>query len=80
MGAGRGDLEQSRSAHLFKRKSEAEQKNEATDTQPLVKFRLRQLINQNKERVRIVENYKKTMAAIWKSFEEIKEESGTGDL
>lgn len=31
-----------------------EQKNEATDTQPLVKYRLRQLINQNKERIRIV--------------------------
>jgi hypothetical protein len=80
VGVGRGNLELSRSGHLFKRKSEMEQKNEATDTQPLVKYRLRQLITQNKERVRIVENYRKTMAAIWKSFEEIKEESGTGDL
>jgi hypothetical protein len=49
-----------------------EQKKEATDTQPLVKYRLRQLINQNKERIRIMENYRKTMSAIWKSFEEIK--------
>jgi hypothetical protein len=57
-----------------------EQKNEATDTQPLVKYRLRQLINQNKEKIRIVENYRKSMTAIWKSFEEIKEESGTNDL
>lgn len=46
-----------------------EQKNEATDTQPLVKHRLRQLITQNKERVRIIENYRKTMTAIWKGFE-----------
>ena len=45
-----------------------EQKNEATDTQPLVKYRLRQLITQNKERVRIIENYRKAMTAIWKSF------------
>ena len=57
-----------------------EQKNEATDTQPLVKYRLRQLITQNKERVRIIENYRKAMTAIWKSFEQIKEESGTSDL
>lgn len=77
----KGNLRGSKSKnYLFKRKSEMDQKNEATDTQPLVRYRLRVLIGKNKERMRIIENYRKTMTAIWKSFEEIKEESGIGDI
>lgn len=49
-----------------------EQKNEATDTQPLVRYRLRQILAKNKERIRIIENYRKSMSAIWQAFEEIK--------
>lgn len=55
-------------------------KNEGTDTQPLVRYRLRHLLTKNKERVKIIDSYRKTMQAIWKSFQQIKEESGISDL
>ena len=67
-------------SQVLKRKSEAETKKECTDTQPLVKHRLRNLLLRNKERVKIIDTYRKTMEAICKSFEEIKEESGVSDL
>lgn len=66
-------------SYLFKRRSEFDPNGDTTDTQPLVKYRLKNLINSNKEKLRIVESYKKGMHAIWQSFEDIKEESG-GDL
>jgi chromosome segregation ATPase len=45
----KGNLRGSKSKnYLFKRKSEMDQKNEATDTQPLVRYRLRVLISKNK--------------------------------
>jgi hypothetical protein len=59
-------------SYLFKRRSEFDPKGDATDTQPLVKYRLKNLINSNKEKLKIVENYKKGMHAIWQSFEDIK--------
>jgi len=46
-----------------------DQKTEATDTQPLIRYRLRHLLAKNKEKVKIIENYQKTMEAIRKSFE-----------
>lgn len=52
----------------LKRKSELDSTNEATDTQPLVRYRLRHLLTKNKERVKIIDSYRKTMEAIWKSF------------
>jgi hypothetical protein len=67
-------------SYLFKRRSEFDHKSDATDTQPLVKYRLKKLINSNKEKLRIVENYRRGMHSIWQSFEDIKEESGIGDL
>ena len=64
----------------MKKKSEVEVKPENIDTQPLVKLKLKNLINKNKEKIKIMDSYKKNMNAIWKSFEEIKEESGISDL
>ena len=34
--------------HMLKRKSKAEKKNEATDTQPLLRYRLKNLLAKNK--------------------------------
>ena len=59
--------------HVLKRRIENEAKNEGTDTLPLVRYRLRHLIAKNREKVKVIESYRKTMEAIWKSFEEIKE-------
>jgi len=39
-----------------------------TDTLPLVRYRMRHLIAKNKERVKVIENYRKTMEAITKGF------------
>jgi hypothetical protein len=50
------------------------------DTQPITKLRLRNLISQNKEKIKIIDNYKKNMHLIFENFEEIKEESGIQSL
>jgi len=44
----RENLCESNSNSQFKRKSEVDQKNETTDTQPLIRYRLRQLLTKNK--------------------------------
>lgn len=56
-------------SQLLKRKSQLQTKKEGTDTQPLVRYRLRHLLLKNKERTKIIDSYRKTMEAIWKSFE-----------
>jgi len=53
---------------LMKKRNEVEQKNESTDNLPFVRYRLRHLIAKNKEKVKVIENYKKTMEAIWRGF------------
>ena len=65
---------------LIKKRNETEPKNESTDNLPFVRYRLRHLIVRNKEKVKVIENYKKTMEAIWRGFEDIKEESGINDI
>lgn len=56
------------------------QATETSDTQPIVKLRIRNIIHQNKEKIRIAELYKKNMEKIQQSFEDIKRESGICDL
>ena len=53
---------------------------ETSDSQPIVKLRLKNLIHRNKERIRVGEQYKKNMEMIARSFEEIKKESGINSL
>ena len=53
---------------------------ETSDSQPIVKLRLKNLIHKNKERIRVAEQYKKNMEMIARSFEEIKKESGINSL
>jgi coiled-coil domain-containing protein 63/114 len=55
-------------------------KAEAIDTQPIVKLRLRNLISKNKEKLKIIEQYKKNMSLIYQNFQEIQEESGVQSL
>lgn len=45
---------------------------EGSDSQPLVKYRLKSLLHKNKERIKVADQYKKNMEMIAKSFEEIK--------
>ncbi len=45
-----------------------------------MKLRLRNLIAKNKEKIKIIDQYKKNMHLIYQNFEEIKEESGIQDL
>lgn len=58
----------------------AKQTTETSDTQPIVKLRIRNLMHENKQRIKIAEMYKKSMQKIEQSFEEIKKESGIHDL
>jgi hypothetical protein len=53
---------------------------EAADTAPIVKLRIRNLMFANKEKIKIAEMYRKNMAKIEQSFEEIREESGISEL
>ena len=55
-------------------------KNETTDNQPLVRLRLKNLLIKNKEKVKVIDQYKKTMSVIQQSFEEMMEKSGINDL
>jgi coiled-coil domain-containing protein 63/114 len=55
-------------------------KNETTDNQPLVRLRLKNILHKNKEKVKVIEQYKKTMTIIQQAFEEMKEKSGINDL
>ena len=64
----------------MKRKSEIQEKHESTDNLPFVRYRLRHLIARNKQRVKVIENYRKTMETIWRGFEDIKEESAINDI
>ena len=47
--------------NFYRRSQEGEAKTETTDSFPLVKHRLRRLLQENKERQKIIENYTKTM-------------------
>ena len=53
---------------------------ETSDSQPIVKLRLKNLLHRNKERIRVAQHYKRNMEMIAKSFEEIKKESGINSL
>ncbi len=57
-----------------------QKQTQTSDTQPIVKLRIRNLMHLNKEKIKIAEMYKKSMEKIWQSFQEIKEESGIHDL
>ena len=65
----KGTIVEKKEKGSLKKKSEVEVKSENIDTQPLVKLRLKNLISKNKEKIKIIDSYKKNMNAIWKSFE-----------
>ena len=54
---------------LMKHRGEIDPKDECTDTLPVVRLRMRQLIVKNKERVKVIDSYRKTMEAIRNGFE-----------
>ena len=55
-------------------------KPETIDTQPLLKFRLKKMIKSNKNKIKMIEQYKKHMKTIEEAFDEIKKKSGINDL
>ncbi len=57
-------------------KFEKDQKPEPIDTQPLLKHRLKKLIKSNKNKIKMIEQYKKHMKQIEEAFNEIKKSSG----
>lgn len=50
------------------------------DTQPLLKFKLRRIISSNKEKLKMIDQYKKHMLMIEHAFDEIKAKSSISDL
>ncbi len=61
-------------------KYEKNSKPEAIDTQPLLKHRLKMIVTSNKEKLKIIEQYKKHMKLIEEAFNDIKEKSGINTL
>ena len=55
-------------------------KPEIIDTQPLLKYRLKKIIVSNKEKIKMIEQYKKHMKMIEEAFNDIKAKSGIEDL
>lgn len=55
-------------------------KPETIDTQPLLKFRLKKLVRANKNKIKMIEQYKRHMKTIEEAFDEIKKKSGINDL
>ena len=49
-------------------KFEKDQKPEPIDTQPLLKHRLKKLIKSNKNKIKMIEQYKKHMKQIEEAF------------
>lgn len=50
------------------------------DTQPLLKQRLKKIVSSNKEKLKMIEQYKKHMRMIEEAFDDIKEKSGITTL
>lgn len=61
-------------------KLEKEGKPEAIDTQPLLKQRLKKIVASNKEKLKMIEQYKKHMQLIEEAFDDIKAKSGINTL
>ncbi|EAR84486.1 outer dynein arm protein (macronuclear) [Tetrahymena thermophila SB210] len=53
---------------------------ETMDTQNLLKHRLKKIIANNKEKVRVIEQYQKNLRVIDEAFQQIKEGSGITDI
>ena len=53
---------------------------ETSDSQPLVKNRLRNILLRNKEKIKICDSYRRNMEKIQENFEEIRERSGIQSL
>lgn len=50
------------------------------DTQPLLKHRLKKIVGSNKEKLKMIEQYKKHMRMIEEAFNDIKSKSGINTL
>ena len=61
-------------------KYEKNNKPQAIDTQPLLKNRLKKIVNSNKEKLKMIQQYKKHMKLIEEAFNDIKEKSGINTL
>lgn len=61
-------------------KYQKDTKPEAIDTQPLLKHRLKKIVTSNKEKLKMIEQYKKHMKLIEEAFNDIKEKSGINTL
>ena len=59
-------MQQKREREAFK--FEKEQKPESIDTQPLLKFRLKNLMKANKLKMKMIQQYKKQMKMIEEAF------------
>jgi coiled-coil domain-containing protein 63/114 len=55
-------------------------KPEPIDTQPLLKHRLKKIIGSNREKMKMIDQYKKHMKMIEEAFNDIKNRSGIEDL
>ena len=55
-------------------------KPESVDTQPLLKHRLKKIVGSNKEKLKMIEQYKKHMRMIEEAFNDIKSKSGINTL
>lgn len=55
-------------------------KPQIIDTHPLLKFRLKRIIAANKQKQRLIEQYKKHMVSIEQAFNQIKEKSNISDI
>ena len=63
-----------------KKLNDRSRKPEAIDTQPLLKFRLRKAIASNKEKMKMINEYKKHMKMVEEAFNDIRLRSGIEDL
>ena len=61
-------------------KYEKNAKPETIDTQPLLRHRLRKIVASNKEKLKMIEQYKKHMKMIEEAFNDIKDKSGINTL
>ena len=53
-------------------KEDNNMKSESIDTQPVLKLRLKNLMGNNKDKIKIIDQYKRNMHLIYQNFEEIK--------
>ena len=56
------------------------EKTEIIDTATLLKMRLKRIIANNKEKVKVIEHYLKNMRVIDEAFTQIKEATGISDI